>query len=753
MAVNLIIDGQQFELAGAATEETLHRLLEKMDKSSGSSMDTAKVAAGNITKMANSAGTLNMELKGLAKGADDFADELDNAADAAGGFASKAGGFIKKLFSAGEGVVNFGSSTAGVGFSLDQMGKSADSLAKEIPLIGSFLGAAGGAMIGHAANLQDTFRGLSGTGAMFTDSFFQLERVAANSYISLADMTSIIRSNSEALAVFGGSTKLGAKRFAEMNMVMANTYRNELRNFGYGATEAAEMLAVFTAANARNSNFSTLSVREQAAAGANFAKEMTLMAALTGQDRKQLAEKLAADKRRSDVELKLSRMGSEAQTRARAAFGALEKEFGAQSPVLEAFRAKFLGQGVVIGNPAANMLLAGAEPMGLAINDVASRLREGNISLGDVFKRLRESAQGQIDNNRNLEALAPFSEFAGTMTDISAGSLGLAKQHQKVVEEFGGDYEKFFKAQRTNLDGASKAIITASNTAEDIGKNTRLLFNSLTEKTVSGIASGVKALSDALGSMDTETASTLKSSFAAASGGATHFANMATKAADKLADIAKLAKAGGGSTIGNLAKGAASSTAGAASSVLKKIPILGSLFAGGVTAADSLNQGESVSRAATKGVGSAGGSFAGGMAGAAAGAKLGALIGTAGGPVGLALGGIIGGLLGGIGGAFLGEKAGTAGGEMVSDAAGFAEGGIVRQPTLSMIGEGQSDEAVIPLQNNRTVPVSMDMSAIDKLASKVERLADAASQGYDPTMANEMKKFNRNAEKMVKLLS
>ena len=45
MAVNLIIDGQQFELAGAATEETLHRLLEKMEKSGGNSMDSAKKAA------------------------------------------------------------------------------------------------------------------------------------------------------------------------------------------------------------------------------------------------------------------------------------------------------------------------------------------------------------------------------------------------------------------------------------------------------------------------------------------------------------------------------------------------------------------------------------------------------------------------------------------------------------------------------------------------------------------------------------
>ena len=69
-----------------------------------------------------------------------------------------------------------------------------------------------------------------------------------------------------------------------------------------------------------------------------------------------------------------------------------------------------------------------------------------------------------------------------------------------------------------------------------------------------------------------------------------------------------------------------------------------------------------------------------------------------------------------------------------------------------MIGEGQSDEAVIPLQNNRNVPVNMDMSSIEKLAQKIDRLADATTGGMDPTMTIEMRKFNRNAEKMVRLL-
>jgi hypothetical protein len=288
--------------------------------------------------------------------------------------------------------------------------------------------------------------------------------------------------------------------------------------------------------------------------------------------------------------------------------------------------------------------------------------------------------------------------------------------------------------------------------AEDIGKNTRLLFNALTETTVTGIADGVKMLKDALAGMTTEELDKLKSTSAATTGAMTGLSDAATKAATKLLEIAKLSAAGGGSTVATAGKTVAAGAAGMGANILKKIPVLGALFTGGVTYAESKSEGDSTSRAATKAAGSAGGTYAGGLAGAAGGAKIGAMIGTVGGPVGMAIGGIIGGILGGVGGSFFGQKIGEAGGGKVADAAGFEEGGIVRQPTLAMIGEGQSDEAVIPLQNNRNVPVDIDMSAIEKLAQKIDRLADANAGGYDPTMTMEMRKFNRNAEKMVRLL-
>ena len=38
---------------------------------------------------------------------------------------------------------------------------------------------------------------------------------------------------------------------------------------------------------------------------------------------------------------------------------------------------------------------------------------------------------------------------------------------------------------------------------------------------------------------------------------------------------------------------------------------------------------------------------------------------------------------------------------------GFAEGGVVNQPTKAIIGEGQYPEAVVPLPDGRTIPVTI----------------------------------------------
>ncbi len=89
-----------------------------------------------------------------------------------------------------------------------------------------------------------------------------------------------------------------------------------------------------------------------------------------------------------------------------------------------------------------------------------------------------------------------------------------------------------------------------------------------------------------------------------------------------------------------------------------------------------------------------------------------------------------------------------------ADAFGFETGGIVRQPTLSMIGEGATDEAVVPLANNRNVPVDIDLSAIDNLTKSVEKLVQLqGGKGDNRDVVQELKNLNRKTGQIITLQS
>jgi hypothetical protein len=78
---------------------------------------------------------------------------------------------------------------------------------------------------------------------------------------------------------------------------------------------------------------------------------------------------------------------------------------------------------------------------------------------------------------------------------------------------------------------------------------------------------------------------------------------------------------------------------------------------------------------------------------------------TSGGESGGGLGGIFDNFVGLVGGLFGSD---TTGADTGSGFQGFANGGIVHKPTFSMIGEGRNSEAVVPLPNNREIPVRLE---------------------------------------------
>ena len=758
MAVEIDIDGNRVTLNDVATEETLKRLLDVMERQGGSSSGTSfvKEASAGLKDTAKGTKKLKVELNGLTKSADDLAEELDDAADSAGGFGNKLMGFAQKIGDAAADVLKFAGNTAGAGLSMKEVGGFAESMGNKLPIFGAALGTGAGVVIGHTANLADSFDQLTRTGAAFTGNLFDIERAAANSYLSLEQFGGIIRENSASLAVFGGTSKLGVQRFVTLNQELQKTSRERLRYLGISAEESAELLGEYMTMQQRNTQFQGMSVRQQTMAAANFSEEITKLATLTGQDRKALAEKMAREKQAADIEIKLSQMSGEASAKSRAAIELLKDKFGEVPGAMDLLTQGFRGLSVGATEEGNKLLQS---PIGQQINAIGQQLRTGTGDVSTVMTQMQGAFAKHTQDFGQLGDLSGVSPFAEQMSKAQFAAQGFQQQLDVLNKDFGGNVEKFLASLAPDPEAITKNVKDSQMLIEDAGKTVRLGINTFSESVVGPMSEALSKLKTKLDNFDISDPATkeamvdFKDNTILASGAAAGLAKAAKEAAKALLKVAPgaaddVAKAGltaaatGGAK--GLAKVAGAGALGASSSLLSKIPILGALISGGVTYATS-DQDTQVGKVA-EAAGSAGGGLAGALGGAAAGAAIGSAVPI----VGTAIGGIVGGILGGIGGDFLGKK--VMGG--FADAFGFETGGIVRQPTLSMIGEGATDEAVVPLANNRNVPVDIDLSAIDNLTKSVEKLVQLqGGKGDNRDVVQELKNLNRKTGQIITLQS
>jgi len=768
MSVTVDIDNNTVTLSDVATEATLTKLLDAFEKKNGGASPAMKAELKSKVDNIKANKDATIVIKGLKKSATDTGEALDGAAGAADNFASKGKRMLNWVLDSTKGLIDFGASTAGTGLNLQQLGTAIDKGSASFGSFGAVFGAAAGAIVGHSANLIDTFDGLSATGATFSNNLFDFERAAAKSYMTLEQMTSVLRSNSESLAAFGGSAKLGAARFMALNQVVQDTYRTEFAMMGIKASEAAELLANYTAMQARNTHFATMGVNQQAQAGANFVKQIQLLANLTGQDRKALSSKMANDKRRADVELALSRMQGEGADTARAAFTSMASQFGENSPIMDALRTSFLKLPAA-STTAGNMLLNDAN-MGPVLKNITEGLQNGSMDLVGIQSQLAGVSSKFINANQGLEAVAQYSEIGMAFASISASLLNAQKQQLVVNEKYNGDYSAFVKASSADLDSNGKALKQVGLTINDVGKTVRLGFNSTTEGAVSLMAAGasklkslvdampksLKELTDQVGGLEGP-ATTTTGAMVALSKAGNNVISAFNKMIKGLPIGSSATGASGATAVGLGAKTAdtaidASKTlvtkaTGMMGTFLKVLPFIGATVTGVSAAANS--ERETTTGKVIEGGGAGLGALGGGMAGL----KLGAMIGTA---IFPGIGTAIGGLIGSVGGALIGEFAGKGVGSDIAGWLGFEDGGIVRQPTLAMVGEGKGggDEAIIPLKNNRTVPVDLDMSSMNKMADAVGQLVKQQSGNTtNEALLAEMKKFNMNLKSVSRNLT
>ena len=752
MAVTIDTADGTIELRGAATEATLNELVKALSKNGlGQQTNNTRKLAKDTLDAANSAKKVSIDFLDLGKSSDNLADDLEKAAKASRGWKGTAG----KLFNAvGSGAEKMTHLTAGIvanGLTLEKVGQEFDGLAKHIPMLGGALGALGGALVGHVANLSQAFDGLSQTGAAFTGNMFEMQDIAAKSYLSLSDMVTVIRSNSEALAQFGGSARLGAARFAEMNRVVQSTYQTEFRMLGLGAVEASEMVANFTAMQSRNTMFQTMSTNQQSHAAAGFIKEITLLANLTGQDRKALAAEMAQRKLRADMDLKLRAMDPKQVEQIKMAMKLLETEFGEGSAQVDAFRTSVLGHSVGT-TTMSNILLNDGTGIGAAFQSIKEKVASGNFSFAEMYKDMALSSKNFKDQNKGMEGLGQFSEFAQGINQSVVGFDNMAIKFKNLGITTDSTVKEIQTALASvKLDEASKTIKDAQVTLENVTKNVTVGANNAAETAVSGIATGVKALNDLVGGDLTVNMNTLKTSVVATGGVMQGLSIAAKKAADKLLTLGTKGATSVADDVvktgGQLAAAATKKIATVGSATLKmvgsvaqKIPIIGGVITGAISGSESDN--ETTLGKVAEGVSTGGGQVLGGMAGGAIGLMTGPLA-----PVMVPVLATVGSFIGEAVGSMLGSKGKKAGliGSIMGFA-GFAEGGRPPIDRMSIVGE-KGPEAFVPDTAGTIIPNNQIASqqSMTELTKQVSALVSGmGNNNVNERMYEEMVKFNRN---------
>ena len=287
----------------------------------------------------------------------------------------------------------------------------------------------------------DVWRQLSDRGQGFGNDLLGMSIGAAQAHTSLEAFAKTITENVSAMAALGGGSG-AAKKFGQSLSFMygeVSTATDALRSYGYKNEEINELLAIQIAAQRGLGTKDKTQERETVEAMQRMAKEMDLMARLTGESRKEQQEKLKEAMVQGKVEarFRLIRMdaeakgldGAEAERKARAAF---TETFVAQQAqgAGQAYAEMFATGGIPITRAVANQVGIMSSQM-TQTREAAMATINGDAERARTASEAGLQRQIEFGHNRTSAQLQIFSSADSAYSQ--APGIAFDKRNQNVV--------------------------------------------------------------------------------------------------------------------------------------------------------------------------------------------------------------------------------------------------------------------------------------------------------------------------------
>jgi hypothetical protein len=278
-------------LQNAASEATLRDLVKAINGSGGGS---SRPGMGPVTIAGGVVGALGGAVKGAV-------NQIGNVTGAVGSFA----GMMLK----GEGRISAYTNVLN------------KQVISQLPLVGRYLGAVGGAVSGTIQEFErwnKTLQGLTGTGATFGNSIITMMNASAKTYMSLDDFSALVQKNTNTFVALGNTVTQGAQAFSEYSEAVLQAHgpaRTTLINMGYTIPVINQQLAEFLENNYRGTTQDRIDKTKLANSFVDYQLHIHKLTALTGKRSDQLTEEMREVQNDTAFKLKLSRMDEKERTK------------------------------------------------------------------------------------------------------------------------------------------------------------------------------------------------------------------------------------------------------------------------------------------------------------------------------------------------------------------------------------------------------------------------------------------------------
>ena len=334
------------------------------------------------------------------------------------------------------------------------------NLSKTIPIFGGLI-SKGADVLGFMEGMNSTFQNMSKVGAGFNGDLGALAAGAGAARMSIGAFATMIGNNSQNLTTLGGSVNQGAKRFAELSRAMFEdgAVIQGMSNLGYSLEESNELLMDNAALLGRQARLQNMSDEDVTQATLAMAKNIAVMAEISGESAKKQKEDLIDAQRDGKNIAANRRMERRGITDATETMNTTLISLGPLGKAAKAFAQDLNQTGTPMSALTKNFKLM--HPQTAANIEEMQRVRESNMTTAQKNKELARLSD---------EAKANFAQESVGDTQLFAASIGqlnsIGASQAEVISETRSFVEGVEAIQKRMGDGTTIQEATQAFLAE-----------------------------------------------------------------------------------------------------------------------------------------------------------------------------------------------------------------------------------------------------------------------------------------------